>query len=120
MIERSTNYRRIKKLVEWPLIISIKIIYLIESLNGIDKGIWSFEPWGEGMKIHADMQSNFRGKQAIESGKEAFRWIFQNTNADFIYAGILRENMKACHAAAKSGMTNLGVKDNIREFKITR
>ena len=120
MIERSINYRRIKKLVKWPLIISNKFFYLIDKETDIDRGLWSFEPWGKGLRIHSDMKEDFKGKEAIESAKEAFRWIFKNTGAEFIRAEISRENMKACFVASWSGMKSLGVKDNVRAFRIMR
>ncbi len=120
MIERCLDYRRIKKLVDWPLVISSKIIYLIQSDNGKDEGVWSFEPDGNGVKGHADIGVYGKGKKAIEGAKECIRWIFKNTEAVFVSAAISRENMKACYLASWSGMKNMGVKDNIRNFKIMR
>lgn len=120
MIERCMDYRRVKKLVEWPLVISSEIIYLIDRVEDMDRGLWSFEPEGEGMKIHADLQPGCRGRKAIESAKEAFKWIFENTKAAFIYAGIPANNRAACYVATWAGMKTLGVNDNIKAFKIKR
>jgi hypothetical protein len=120
MIERCMDYRRIKKLVTWPLVISSKIIYLIQSDNGTDQGVWSFEPDGEGVKGHADIGTQGKGRKAVEGAKECIRWIFKNTEAAFVSAGIPVENKPACCIAAWSGMKSLGIKNNIREFKITR
>lgn len=120
MIERCMDYRRIKKLVDWPLIISSKIIYLIQSDNGKDEGVWSFEPDGEGVKGHADIGVEGNGKKAIEGAKECIRWIFKNTKAAFVSAGIPLENSKACFIASKAGMESLGIKGDFRHFKITR
>lgn len=122
MIERCLSYRRIKKagLVDWPLVISSRMFYLMELVDGQDIGIWSFEAHDKGMKIHANMGEKCRGRKAIESAKEAFQWIFKNTNTEFIYAEIPRFNKKACYVASWAGMKNLGIKDNSRLFKLTR
>ena len=120
MIERCMDYRRIKKLVNWPLVISSKIIYLIQSEEGKDEGVWSFEPDGSGVKGHADIGVQGKGKKAVEGAKECIKWIFKNTEAAFVSAGIPTDNKAACCIAAWSGMRTIGVKDNIRQFKITR
>lgn len=121
MIERSMDYRRIKKLVNWPLAISSEVIYLIEKIGDKDEGLWSFFKRDDNSYlIHGDMKPEFRGKKAIESGKAAFRWIFENTGVDFIKAEIEKDNMKACHAASWSGMKNLGTEGDFRHFKIKR
>ena len=120
MIERCMNYRRIKKLVSWPLVISSKIIYLIQSDNGKDEGVWSFEPDGNGVKGHADIGKPGKGRKAIDGAMECIKWIFTNTEAAFISATIPKANKAACYIATCSGMKTIGVKDNIREFKITR
>jgi len=120
MIERSLNYRRIKKLINWPLIVSTKIIYLIQSENGIDQGLWSFEPEQNGVKIHATMGVDCRGKKAIQSAKKAFKWVFDNTGAEFIFASISRERKDVCYMAHFAGMKSLGAKDNMRIFKLKR
>jgi len=123
MIERSLNYRRIKKLIDWPLIVSSKIIYLIESDKSGDKGVWSFfknNDGSNGYMIHADMGKNCRGKRAIQSARIAFKWIFDNTGADFIKAEISRERIDVCSMAYHAGMKSFGLKNNLRHFKITR
>jgi hypothetical protein len=120
MIERTLDYRRVKKLVDWPLVISSKIFYLIQTDGKKDQGVWSFEPDGKGLKGHADIGNTGKGRQAIEGAKDCIKWIFQNTGASFVSAAISRENLKACLVASRSGMESLGVKDNIRHFKIKR
>ncbi len=120
MIERCLNYRRIKTLIEWPLVLSSKVIYLIQSEKGIDEGVWTFEPAGNGVKGHADIGHLGRGKKAIAGAKAAIEWIFKNTGAEFIGASISRENKKACFIASWAGMKIINADDNKRHFKITR
>ena len=120
MIERTMDYRRVKNLLTWPFVISSKIFYLVQSDIGKDEGVWSFEPNGKGLKGHADIGINGKGKKAIEGAKDCIKWIFANTGAEFVSAAISRENMKACYVDSWSGMKNLGVKENIRHFKIMR
>jgi len=127
MIERCLNYRRIKRLVDWPLVISSKYIYLLETLNGQDKGVWSFfvhpdaDPvTGNGYVVHVDMQKDFRGKKVIESGKRAAKWIFKNTEADFIKAEIPKDRMHVRLIANRVGMTSIGIRDDFKYFQLMR
>lgn len=120
MIERCMDYRRIKKLVDWPLTISSKVIYLIEtgSIKGVDLGVWSFFENSGGYEIHADMK--IKGQRAVDSGKAAFKWIFDNTDAEFIKAEILKERRDVCGMALLSGMESLGTQGDFRHFKLMR
>lgn len=56
---------------------------------------------GDYLRIHANMVDK-KGKEAIESIKEAFQWIFNNTNTKKIVARIPKENRKACFFARQS------------------
>ncbi len=104
MISRSFDYRRIKKIVKWQPIISQEIIYLIESSNDEDLGLWSFHKHLNGLMIHADMTLRCRGRRAIESAINAFKWIFDNKKSEIIYAEIEFEKRDASYIAIQSGM----------------
>jgi len=66
------------------------------------------------------MGEKLRGKKAIESAKDAFRWIFNNTKKDIIYAIIPKKNRAACLVASMSGMKFINYQDNDRLFEVTR
>ena len=104
MIYRTFDYRRLKRLVNWPPIISRESIYLIEENNGDYIGLWSFHKHLVGVMIHADMTLKCRGKRAAESAVNAFKWIFENTDNKIIYAKISVEKREASYIAIASGM----------------
>ena len=108
MIQRSFDYRRVNRITSWPPLISRDIIYLIEKINNKDVGVWSFrEYFDESVLIHADMTTECRGQKAVESMKEAFKWIFENTGFKTIYAKIstsTKIGKAACHLAKWAGM----------------
>ena len=55
MIERSQDYRRIKRLSDWDdLIISDDCFYLIEDNGEKDLGIWIFHPHEDGLMCHVN------------------------------------------------------------------
>lgn len=86
MIEHSRNFRRIKKLWDLVISISIKDYYLIETEDGRDLGVWYFHPCEDGMMIHANML--VKGKRAAKSARNAINWIFEHTSSKVIYADI--------------------------------
>lgn len=100
MIERTHDYRIVKKILKTSPLISSKVIYLLEN----KMNLWSFYSYKDGLKIHANMDESCRGRKAVESAKKAFRWIFENTGFDRIYAKISMTRMDACRVAAWSGM----------------
>ena len=119
MLERTFDYRKVKKF--WPKeeqgpIISSKFIYLLDS----DKGMWTFHSYKNGFRIHANMSAKLRGKKAIESAKNAFRWIFSNTKKDIIYAIIPKKNRAACLVASMSGMDFIDYQEDNRIFEVKK
>ncbi len=115
MIDRCFDYRLIKRLADWPPVISQTIIYLVD--DGV--GLWTFHRYRDGLLIHADMSDECRGARAIESAKAAFAWIFDNTGTNKIYARIPAENKPACYMARWSGMTFIATEDNRRCYEVT-
>ena len=107
MIERTTDYRIVNKLAPWRVVVSRKVFYLLEKAGDSIKGLWTLEPYKDGLRIHADLGEEFRGQSAIDSAKFAFDWIFRNTRFNKIYAGIPGKNKPACLVASLAGMRYL-------------
>ncbi len=97
MLERVTEYRRIKRISDanpsldgkmWDLVISREVFYLMEVLRGKDSGVWAFHPCDDGYAIHAALGPECRGKKAKRSVLAAMAWIFSHTDAEHIVARI--------------------------------
>ena len=116
MIERTFDYRKVKKILGINPLISNEIIYLLES----NIGLWIFHKYLNGLMVHADMTPECRGKRAVESAKNAFKWVFQNTNTKIIYAGIPKKNKPACHSAVGSGMNFTHEDENKRYYEVEK
>lgn len=116
MIERTFDYRRIKKMLPCPPIISDNIIYLIDG----NHGIWIFHEYLNGLKIHVEMNINCRGKEAIKKGRESLEWVFNNIAIKCIYAGIYKLNKPSCYYARRIGMEFTYEENNMRHYKINR
>ncbi len=104
MIERTFDYRRIHRLAQEVPIISNRLYFLIEMEKDKDIGLWTLHRCEGGLRIHADMGVDCRGKKAIASARSAFNWVFKNTNYDIIYAGIPVKEKAACQIASRAGM----------------
>jgi len=98
-VERTFDYRLVKRLAPWPPVISRKVIYLVEP----NKGLWAFHEHLDGLISHIEMAPDCRGKEAIELSKQALEWVFDNLSVDTIYAGIPKSNKPACHNAKHIG-----------------
>ena len=118
MIERTEDYRIVSRMVAFKVVISSKCFYLMEKKGKEIMGIWSFEPYKDGLRIHADMGPKCRGRRAIESAKDAFKWIWGNTPARTIYAGIPAKNKPACRVASLAGMRYAGFSETLRYFEL--
>lgn len=116
MIDRTFDYRKVCKLAPWKPIISREIIYLIED----DIGLWSFNKYLDGVLIHADMTRNCRGRRAVESAKSAFKWIFNNTDHEKIYAKIHVDKKAASCIAISSGMEFMHENDEHRFYEVKK
>ncbi len=118
MIERTLDYRIVNRFASWPVIISSKVFYLMEQDSKENLGLWALHEHEDGVMIHADMGSKCRGKKAVESAKNAFKWIFRNTGFSRIYAGIPKDNKPACRVASLAGMQFIGLNNNLRNFEL--
>lgn len=114
MIERTFDYRVVKKMVDWNVVVSRNVFYLI--YNGI--GLFTFHKHRDGLMIHADMGKKCRGKKAIQAVEEAFDWILQNTGIKNIYAEIPEDRKTACYMASFCGMDFEHILNNLRCYKI--
>lgn len=117
MIFRCQDYRRIKKFPDWRLLVSSEVYYLMEIKDGVDLGVWSLHPWKDGLMIHANLP-HCSGKDAVESAKNAFKWIFINTNYKVIYAAIPNDKRHAQFMASWAGMKFHDVDEKKRYYKI--
>ena len=120
MIVHCRDFRRVKKFLSREINISRENIYLMERQHGEDLGVWHLEPCLEGVCIHADMGDKCRGKQAVASARNVFKWIFENTNNKIIYAVIPEEVRTACLTASWAGMTYQATIQNHRLFSIEK
>lgn len=130
MIERTEDYRRVKRITEanpisadspWDLIISRDFFYLIEVQDGKDVGVWCFEPdVTAGHFIHTAMTPECRGKAAVNSALNAFAWMYENTDADQIIAPISIPLRHSQIIARSTGLDYIGNQDGNKLYKMTR
>lgn len=92
----------------------------METENGKDLGLWVLEPVVGGLMIHVRMGEGCRGRRAVESAKNAFKWVFGNTGFDRIYAVIPNDRRAAQFMASWAGMRSLGPIENARKYVIER
>ncbi len=116
MIQRTFDYRKIKRLLSIPPIISSDIIYLIDN----DIGVWSFNEYLDGLMVHQNVSIACRGKIAVNSGKKAIEWIFKNTDKKVIYAKINKEKRAACYMARWCGMLRVRNDNQFNYYEIKK
>ena len=117
MIERTYDYREIKKVAPWDVVISVKIIYLIDR----GSGLWVFHKHKDGMICHVEMDKNCRGSEAVEKCKEALQWVFNEfKKINTVYAEIPKENKPACHNVVRVGFYFTHEEENIRHYEVKR
>ena len=119
MIERCTDYRRIKKWPDWHMIVSSEVIYLMEVKDGIDLGVWTLHPWSDGLLVHVNLGDDCIGKDAKASAISVHQWIFANTPHTNIYAKIHNDKRHAQFIAIAAGMTFIHAENDHRFYKIT-
>lgn len=118
MLERVTDYRRIKRLAPWKLVASSEIIYLIAVDRGVDVGVICFEALGGHLSMHVELQ--YRGKKAAQSCRDAISWVFQNTDWDIIHAEIPEEYRNVHYMATHVGFEFCGIQDKLRTYSVKR
>lgn len=129
-IERTQDYRRVKRLLDTnpsegetyaDLIISHKVFYLIEVKNENDVGVWFFVPMDNGVyEMHGTMSSACRGKDAVDSGLDAIRWIYENTDADNIIAPVPIHLKHAQRIPRAAGLVYEGIKGDFKAYTMNR
>ena len=124
MIERTFDDRRVSRLTPWWPVPSKKIIYLLETDGQRDYGVWSFrEYFDESVLIHADLTKACRGQKAVDSARNSFNWIFENSGFKTIHAKIstkVKEHKAACLVAKWSGMAFTHFQNNERYYQVNK
>lgn len=119
MIEHSRDFRRIKKVWPHDITIGSDCFYLLE-VEDEDLGAWFFHPHEDGLVVHVNLNEKCRGRKAVISAKNAFDWIFSNTEADAIYAAIPRDRKNVCMFACAIRMKFILLQNDKRCYKIER
>ena len=88
MIEHCRDFRRVKRIFDHNIYIASDGYYLMEVQEGKDLGVCFFHPHKDGLMMHVNYTEGCRGKDAAQSMKNAFKWIFNNTSCNVIYADI--------------------------------
>lgn len=114
MIERTFDYRIVKKMVGWNVTVSQEVFYLIYD----QIGLFTLHKHQDGLMIHADMSDKCRGTRAIKGIKEVFHWIGENTGVENIYAEIPEDNKASWYMACVCGMEFTHLLNNFRCYKI--
>ena len=120
MIEHCRDFRRIKKIMDHDVNISSDCFYLIESINEEDLGFWFFHPYNDELMIHVELNLKCRGKRAIESAHNAFKWIFTNTLCNVIYAEIPIDKKKVRVFAHATGFEFEFCENDFRYYILKR
>lgn len=130
MIERTEDYRRVKRITAanpmsednpWDLVISHDFYYLIEVKDGKDVGVWCFEPDpAHGYLMHTAMTPECRGRAAVASGLNAIDWLYENTSANGIVAPVPAELKHAQRIPIAAGLEFMGEKDGVKFYEMNR
>lgn len=120
MIERCTHYRDIRKLRKNFILVSSKAYYLMDVQNGENVGLWSFIPEDGRMTTHVDMTPAYRGHRAFESGRDAVRWMFDNTDHSTLYADIPNTHRHAQFMCKKVGGRCISRDDTSRTYEMSK
>lgn len=119
MIEHCTDFRRIKKVWPHDIAISPDCYYLLE-VEDEDLGAWFFHPFEDDLVVHVNLNEKCRGQKAAASCRNAFKWIFDNTQANTIYAAIPEARRNVCTLACVVGMEFVLFQNGNRCYKIER
>ena len=92
----------------------------MEVQDGQDVGVWVAHHHPGGCQIHAAMGPRCRGRAAIDSAKDLFRWLFDVAGVAGVYAKIDRAQRAACLVAVRSGMIQTGADNNNRFFQVMK
>jgi len=103
-IEHTRDFRRVKRLCGQSLPINIGRDHYYLMSSG-DKAVWYFHPYPvfPMLMVHFRSAPDFHARTAVRESCGAFRWIWDNTNAQVIRAAIGRGH-KAEKLARLAGM----------------
>ena len=116
MIERTFDYRKVKKLCGGYPCISSECIYLIDD----EKYLWGFKPYKDGYLISCNDYDPVHGILCKLSVNKAFDWIFKNTKAISIYGQIHKDNKPSRFMAFNSGMEKDFEQKNYIFYKVMK
>lgn len=134
MIERVTDYRRVKKITDanpissdnpWQILALDDVFYLVEVEDGEDLGVWCLEP-ETGMRshgrylMHSAMGPRCKGKRAVESGLDAIGWLFEHTDADVVVAPVPAELRHARLIPLTAGLSPIGEHNGSKLYMMDR
>ena len=123
MIERSQDYRRVKRLApKWDLVVSDEIYYLVETEVGEDLGAICFHPCDEdGLLMHVALGEKCRGARAGKAYRNAFAWMFENTEIETLLGRIPDTYQHARVMARNIGGQFNGIDiDGLRCYSVTK
>lgn len=116
---RTFDYRKVKDRLLWGMVISSKVIYLIDD----DENLWAFVPHEEAekyMEAHIHINPSCRGKEAIKKCKAAIQWIFNNTDTTVILGRIPKDNKPACVNAIHCGLKFMYETETKRLYEVRK
>lgn len=121
MIERTFDYRRVKRLTSAPICASPEVFYLVEAVDGSDMGVVGFHKCHGGYMVHVEMKPDFRGKKAAQSYLDAFEWMFTHTDCEKIIGEIPVELRAAQFMARHVGAAFDGIDAGVlRCYSLTK
>ena len=121
MIERCFDLRRVKRLADWDLCISRRLIYLVEVEDGEDVGVIVFVPTPGGFMTHVELGKKCRGTRAAQIVRDCFKWVFTHTDAETIFADIPVPFRRVHFMARHVGMRFDGIDaDVLRCYSLTK
>lgn len=79
-------------------------------------GCFPVQFYFECAEIHVAFHPDYRGEFAVESAKEAFRWVWDNTNYHTIVADI--ESPHVARYAKRCGMKQIGERYEVSKWAV--
>lgn len=115
MIERTFDYRKIKRLAGGFPVVSSECIYLVDN----EKYVWGLSPF-KGDYLISIHDNGPTGKEFIKSARKMFEWIFEHTDAMAIYGQIHKDNKPVRFIASHCGMKRAYEQDSTLFYKVIK
>lgn len=119
MIERTHDLARIKAILThpsiWPHIAPKGVdpqewqppegcYYLM-----CEGGLFICHPGKYGMQIHANMLPGYRGEHAVKACEAAVQWMFEHTDAEYLYCSVPEDYPHVVEFAKRCGFAERGI-----------